>query len=91
MRDEQNAKSRSLAEHFKSGQMVESGHWFGKAEAKAKFCSSPSRFSRQLTACLPASPHLLHPSRSTRAPGAGSARVGADDFCYVAGRLHTEV
>ena len=87
MCDELSARSWSLAEHFKSSQMVESSHWFGKAEAKAKFCSSPSHFPLQLTACLPASPHLLCPSRSARALGAGSACVRADDFCYVAGRL----
>lgn len=89
MHDERNARNRSLAEHFKSSQMVESGCWFGKVEAKAKFCSSPSCFPLQLTACLPASPHLLRPSCSARAPAARSARVGADDFCYIAGRLHT--
>lgn len=87
LRDELNARSWSLAEHFKTARW--SSRLFGKAEAKAKFCSSPSCFLLQLTTCLPASLHLLCPSHSAHVLGAGSTLIGAVEFYYMAERLHT--
>lgn len=83
------AGSQSLAEHSWKQQMVRTGCWFGKAEAKAKFYSSPSCSFLQLSVWLLASPSLsILPIPLCTCLRAGSTCVGAEGFYSGAGRLH---
>jgi len=85
VRDELNAGSRSLAEHSESSQMVESGQ---VSLEKQRLKLNPAPLPCIFLSTSPLASRPLHTS-FTISPCAcpGSARVGAEAFCCVAGGL----